>query len=131
MTTIQRAAELQALLEGVPLPARKRELVDYARREDEHAARELDALPERQYPSLDEVGEELVHVQPRRRPRPPEVPREESGEPPGGDDYTRPFPTAGAVRPDAPPENPPQKALEEQAKAQKQQAERQRRFGLR
>jgi hypothetical protein len=66
VTTTQRAAELQVVLEGVPLPARKRQLVEYARRENEHAARDLAAIPDREYASLDEVGEALVRVQPQR-----------------------------------------------------------------
>jgi hypothetical protein len=66
VTTTQRAAELQVVLEGVPLPARKRQLVEYARRENEHAARDLGAIPDREYASLDEVGEALVRVQPQR-----------------------------------------------------------------
>jgi Protein of unknown function (DUF2795) len=61
----RRAAELQVVLEGVALPASKRQLLEYARREDEHAARDLAALPDREYDSLDDVGEALVAVQPR------------------------------------------------------------------
>ncbi len=43
----QEAPELQAVLEGVPLPADRKMLLEYARREDERAARRLEALPER------------------------------------------------------------------------------------
>src|SRR5215204_4966512 len=45
--TPQRAAEIQVVLEGAPLPARKRELVAYARTEDDGAARELEAIEDR------------------------------------------------------------------------------------
>jgi hypothetical protein len=114
------AAEVQVLVEGIPLPATKAELVDYARRQDSDAARELEALPDREYRSLDEVGEALAPVQPSRSQSAP-VPREESGEPPGGDAYVDPHPEPGAVRHDAPSTNPPQKALESQTQAQKEQ----------
>jgi hypothetical protein len=121
----QGAAELQALLEGVPLPATKRELVAYARTQDGDAARYLESLPDREYRSLDEVGEALAPVQPSRSQSEP-LPHEESGEPPGGEDYVTPHPEPGAVRHDAPPSNPPQKALESQTQAQTEQLERQR-----
>jgi hypothetical protein len=125
----QRTAELQVVLEGVALPAKKRELIAYARDQDEGAAADLEGLPEREYSSLDEVGEALAPVQPGRpEPKVPE-PREESGQPPGGDDYLNPHPEPGAVRPSAPASNPPQKALEEQTKTQKQQQERQKQLG--
>jgi hypothetical protein len=122
----QRATELQALLEGVPLPAHKRELVAYARSQDDRVAEELASLPDREYRSLDEVGEALAPVQPPRRRPEAAVPREESDLPPGGGDYVAPRPEPGAVRHDAPPSNPPQKALEKQAKAQNEQLERQK-----
>jgi hypothetical protein len=85
-----RAAELQVLLEGVPLPATKDQLQEYAvrqRAEPEFLAA-LRSLPEREYESLDEVGEELVRVQPPAPPGDPPSPRAESGGPPGGEDYT-------------------------------------------
>ena len=122
----QRAAEIQVLLEGVPLPATKAELVDYARREDPDSAHLLEALPDREYRSLDEVGETLAPVQPSRSQPQAAVPREESDLPPGGDDYVAPHPEPGAVRHDAPPENPPQNAVEQQSKAQNEQLERQK-----
>lgn len=85
-----RAAELQVLLEGVPLPATKDELLEYAvrQRAEPHFLEALRSLPEREYESLDEVGEELVRVQPLPPPGKPASPRDESGPPPGGDDYT-------------------------------------------
>ena len=54
------------------------------------------------------------------------VPREESDLPPGGENYVQPHPEPGAVRHDAPPGNPPQKALEKQSQAQNEQLERQK-----
>ena len=40
----QRAAELQVVLEGVPLPAKKRDLIEYAGSQDESAAAELQVM---------------------------------------------------------------------------------------
>lgn len=125
----REAAELQVVLEGVALPARKDELVAYARSQDEGAAERLTALPDGEYRSLDDVGEALAPVQPPRRKPAAERPHEESGAPPGGDAYLDPDAEPGAVRPSAPASNPPQKALEQQTKTQKQQAERQKRLG--
>jgi hypothetical protein len=127
--TTQETAEIQVMLEGVDLPARKRELLEYARREDPDAARRLQALPDREYRSLDEVGEALVGVQPPSKLGDVHTPREESDLPPGGDDYLNPRPQPGAVRSDAPPENPPQKAIEQQTKTQMEQQERQKQLG--
>lgn len=80
-------AYLEALLEGVPLPATRSDLVTYARRHgDRRAATLLKALPERRYDWLDEVGEALEPVQPKW-PRERRVPRAESGLPPGGPAY--------------------------------------------
>jgi hypothetical protein len=127
--TPQRTAELQTVLEGVPLPARKRDLIAYAHRHDAAAARDLDTLADREYRSLDDVGEELMGVQPSRPSPETQRPREESGEPPGGDAYTDPDAEPGAVRPSAPASNPPQKTLEQQTKIQKRQQERQKQLG--
>jgi hypothetical protein len=117
---LQRAAEIQVLLEGVKLPATRAELVRYAALQDSEAAVELERLPDRKYERLDDVGEQLAPTQPLRTSaeRPP---RPESGEPPGGDDYLRPFPESGRVDPDAPPDNPPQKAIEKASAALKKQ----------
>jgi hypothetical protein len=93
------AAELQTLLEGAPLPAGRKQLIRYAV-EQGAGERELQALrglPDRQYRSLDELGEELAPVQPRPAQERKE-PRAESGEPPGGDDYTRIPTNTGQVR---------------------------------
>jgi hypothetical protein len=97
---LSAVAELQVLLEGVPLPNERSSLVEYARdegaRADQIAA--LYRLPDRRYDNIDEVAEELVRVQPPREHEVPHRPREESGAPPGGDAYTQPHPESGAVR---------------------------------
>jgi hypothetical protein len=117
----QRAALIQAVLEGVPLPAGKEELVAYAREQDPSVVGDLAGLPDQEYGRLDEVGELLTlvptaHV-PEQRP-----PLAESGKPPGGSDYLTPSPQdTGRVRPDAPPQNPPQQAIERASKEQKRQ----------
>jgi hypothetical protein len=95
-------ARIEALLEGVDLPAGKTALIAYAREHDPKAAEVLERLPEREYTSLDEVGEALVPVQ-SQRTREHVLPRPESGLAPGGDDYINPKPKPGAVRPDGPP----------------------------
>jgi hypothetical protein len=85
-----RAAELKTALVGAPLPAQRDELLEYAVRQRAEPAL-LDGLrsldPQRRYESLDDVVEELLHVQPvqidGRR-----APRDEAGLPPGGEDYT-------------------------------------------
>jgi hypothetical protein len=116
---------LQVLLEGVPLPASKSELIRYAREQDGgRAVSLLERLPDREYRRLDEVGEELAPVQPSSQEK-PELPREESDLPPGGDAYIVAHPNPGKVRHDAPPGNPPQKAIEQQTKTQQAQKERQ------
>jgi Protein of unknown function (DUF2795) len=95
-----RVAELQVVLEGVPLPAGKHELIEHAR--GEGAAPDLVALlqslPERQYGSIDEVAETLHPVQPVPSRTEPDEPKPESGLPPGGAAYTDASPEPGAVR---------------------------------
>jgi hypothetical protein len=121
------AAELQAVLEGVPLPAEKHELIEYARSQDggSRAAALLERLPDRSYDRLDDVGEALAPVQPSSNERDAALPRDESGEPPGGDAYTRTDTDPGAVRPSAPRSNPPKKAIQQQTSTQKEQQQRQ------
>jgi uncharacterized protein DUF2795 len=85
--SFQRAAEIQVVLEGVPLPATKHELLAYAGREGQDAVRELQSLPEREYQSLDEVGEALRPVHSSGPQRDVVLPKEESGDPPGGEAY--------------------------------------------
>jgi Protein of unknown function (DUF2795) len=95
-----RVAELKVLLEGVPLPAEKARLLEYAvqQRAEPPLLEALRQLADREYPSLDEVADELLHVQPAGDGRAPDQPREESGAPPGGDAYTDPDPDTGRVR---------------------------------
>jgi hypothetical protein len=95
-----RLAQLQVLLEGVPLPAGKQELLEYARHEGAKPGELalLEALPDREYGSIDELAETLQPVQPVARPQQPEQPEPESGVPPGGDAYTDPSPETGRVR---------------------------------
>ena len=120
-------ATLQTLLEGVPLQASKSELIAYAQAQDGAMPLHfLQRLPEREYQSLDDVGEALAPVQVTSSNEDAELPREESDLPPGGDDYVNPDPSPGAVRDDAPPENPPQQAIEQQTKMQNEQKEQQR-----
>ena len=95
-------AQLKTLLVGVPLPAQKSDLLEYA--VQQHAEPSLLAAlqslsDEREYESLDAVAEDLLHVQPARVDPVPREPKEESGEPPGGEDYTELDPEPGAVRP--------------------------------
>lgn len=123
----QRAAEIQVLLEGVPLPASRQMLIEYAAREDAAAVAELRALPDEEYRRLDDVGSALLgpSASPRVEPR---LPQPESGAPPGGRAYTgsdSPDAETGLVRDDAPPANPPAKAIEKQSKTQKRQQARQ------
>jgi hypothetical protein len=120
----QRAAELQVVLEGVPLPASRDALIGYARAQDPAAAGELERLPEGEYDRLDAVGDALVHA-PRPPGPPPRQPRAESGRPPGGGDYVQPFPVSGSVRPSAPRGNPPQQTIEQQTQLQNEQKQRQ------
>jgi Protein of unknown function (DUF2795) len=117
----QRAAEIQAVLEGIPLPAQKSMLIAYARKQDASVADELQGLPEQEYARLDEVGQLLTLAPTARKPE-PRRPLPESGKPPGGPDYLTPFPTdTGLVRDDAPRQNPPKQAIEEQTSRQKRQ----------
>ena len=118
----QRASEIQAVLEGVPLPAKKTQLLEYARAQAPSVVADLEGLPDGEFDRLDRVGQ-LLTMQPSA-PKPPEhgLPRPESGKPPGGDDYLTPFPAdTGRVRHDAPRDNPPAKAIEKASKLQKKQ----------
>ena len=86
---LQRSAEIQVVLEGVKLPATRDELVRYAARWDNAAARELASIPDREYDRIDGVAAALTAVEPVR-PEPERLPRPESGKPPGGDAYLDP-----------------------------------------
>ena len=94
------SAQLKVLLSGVELPAEKPALLEYAvrQRAEPQLIDALQSLPSREYESLDEVAEAFVRVQPARVPAVPGPPREESGEPPGGDAYTDLHPNTGQVR---------------------------------
>ena len=99
----REVAELQVVLEGVPLPASKQELMDYARAEDgARFAPLLAQLPDRKFGSLDDVGEELLSLQPDRSQPDPRQPRDESGKPPGGEAYTDASAEPGRVRESGP-----------------------------
>jgi hypothetical protein len=119
----QRAAEIQVVLEGVPLPAKRDVLVEYAAREDSEAAAQLQTLPNKEYQRIDEVGEALMQTP--HPPSPPQpLPIPESGKPPGGSAYigeSGEDAETGKVRHDAPRTNPPQQALQKQTKTQKRQ----------
>jgi hypothetical protein len=95
------AAELKAALVGVTLPAEKPQLLEYAvqQRAEPRLLDGLRMLPEeKKYESLDEVVEELLHVQPPRVEGDPHEPKEEAGAPPGGDAYTNKHPETGTIR---------------------------------
>jgi hypothetical protein len=62
----------------------------------------LAQLPDREFRSLDEVGEELQPVQPEWKQPGPDRPREESGAPPGGDAYLDPAAEPGGIRENGP-----------------------------
>jgi Protein of unknown function (DUF2795) len=65
--TAPNRAYVEALLEGVPLPARPRDLAEYARRQGEpRVVALLGSLSKDRYGSIDEVGEEIDAVQPQR-----------------------------------------------------------------
>jgi Protein of unknown function (DUF2795) len=95
------AAALKTTLVGVPLPAEKPQLLEYAvqQRTEPRLLEGLRTLPEEKtYESLDDVVEELLHVQPPRLDPDPHEPEEEAGAPPGGDAYTDKDPETGKVR---------------------------------
>ena len=119
---LQRSAEIQVVLEGIALPARRDDLIRYAAQYDEEAARELRQIPDREYRRIDDVGGELAATGVARGDD-RKLPKPESGEPPGGDAYLEPFPEPGEVTSDAPRDNPPQKAIEEAQKTVERQAQ--------
>jgi hypothetical protein len=125
VATTQQTAWLEALLEGVSLPADKQELVEYARGQQDGAegVRLLEQLPEREYESLDDVGEALAPVQPSADVVEAPLARDESGEPPGGEAYVDPGAEPGAVRDDAPRDYPAEKQIEKASELLKQQQE--------
>ena len=117
----QRAAEIQVVLEGIPLPAKKSELISYMREQDGSFVADLEGLPDEEFSHLDEVGELLTLVPTAPAPG-GNLPRAESGKPPGAGDYLKAFPEdTGKVRYTAPPTNPPQQAIESATKKKKRQ----------
>lgn len=98
--TLREAAIVQVVLEGVALPAKKRELLAYARRQQTpaQALAALEGISEREYQTIDEVGEAIAQTQPAIGPRPAHEPKPESGEVPGGASYLDPRAEPGAVR---------------------------------
>jgi hypothetical protein len=82
-------AVVESLLVGVPLPATKAELPDYARRQPhgEEAAALLARIPDRRYRALQDVGEALEPRQIAPAEGEPPLPRPESDPPPGGRAY--------------------------------------------
>jgi hypothetical protein len=94
------AAELKTVLVGVPLPATKDALLEYAvrQRAEPQLLEALRNAPDREFASLDELVEDIVHAQPPRDHVDATKPHEESGAPPGGDAYTDPHPDTGRVR---------------------------------
>ena len=118
----QRASFVQAVLEGVPLPATRTQLLEYAYAQDPSVVRDLEQLPQEQFDRLDSVGELLTMQASAPEPADHGLPRPESGKPPGGDDYLTPHPSdTGEVHHDAPRTNPPQKAIDKAAKTVKRQ----------
>ena len=93
-------AELQVLLEGVPLPSERSTLIRYALQEGASGEQIalLQRLADRHYDNIDEMAEELMSVQPSYKREEPESPHEESGAPPGGEAYTQLHPESGRVR---------------------------------
>jgi uncharacterized protein DUF2795 len=116
----QRSAELQVLLEGIPLPATRADLLTYARAQDAGAAALLERLPEGEYDRLDAVGDALVD-HPTVPQAPPLPPRPESGKPPGGSAYLDANEDSGRVRESAPRTHPPSQTIEEQSALLKEQ----------
>jgi hypothetical protein len=93
-------AELQTVLEGVDLPAEKAELIRYAARQQATPTQLglLASLPDEEFDTIDAVAERLLSVQPEYKAEVPHEPKEESGLPPGGAEYTNPSPVSGFVR---------------------------------
>ena len=93
-------AELQTVLEGIGLPAEKSELIQYAAAQRATPVQfgMLARLPDQEFDTIDEVAECLMRVQPEYEDEVPHAPREESGAPPGGDEYTNPDPVSGFMR---------------------------------
>jgi hypothetical protein len=100
MERAQLAAVAQVVLEGAPLPAEKRELIEYATAQNAPVPvlGALALLPDRSYEHLDAVGEALERRQPSFERARVDLPREESDAVPGGAAYVEPHPEPGGVR---------------------------------
>jgi Protein of unknown function (DUF2795) len=91
------------VLEGVALPASKRQLLSHAARNGGEGAGVMELLrdlPSREYATLDEVGEALAPVQPAFASPRSRLPPRERGAQPGGDAYMQPHPEPGSIRED-------------------------------
>ncbi|HEY7604200.1 MAG TPA: DUF2795 domain-containing protein [Gaiellaceae bacterium] len=95
----QVAAVAQVVLEGIPLPAGKNEIVEYARGQSAPAPvlAALERIPEQAYERLDAVGEAIVPRGPSVAPKVRE-PGPESGSVPGGEAYADAAADAGRIR---------------------------------
>ncbi|HZQ66112.1 MAG TPA: DUF2795 domain-containing protein [Gaiellaceae bacterium] len=102
MNDVRRAAIAQTLLEGAALPAGKRQLLAYAREQDAPAdvVAALESIPDREYGSLDAVGEAIAPTQPAFAPPAVHRPQVESDEVPGGGAYLDTASKPGAIRED-------------------------------
>jgi len=86
----ETAAGIGTLLAGMKLPAAKPEIVAHASEQGAEAQEmaALRGLEDREYESAMDVVEALRPTQPYLPEPVPGEPREESGEPPGGESYT-------------------------------------------
>lgn len=102
MNDVRRAAIAQALLEGAALPAGKRQLLAYAREQDAPAdvVAALESIPDREYGSLDAVGEAIAPTRPAFATPAVHRPQVESDEVPGGGAYLDTASKPGAIRED-------------------------------
>jgi hypothetical protein len=93
------AAVAQVVLEGVPLPAGREELVEYARAQRAPGAvlAALERISDKRYEYLDDVGEAIVRCQPSFAPTKRE-PAPESDAVPGGEAYLDAGADPGAIR---------------------------------
>jgi hypothetical protein len=101
MGSLTLSATAQRILEGVPLPATRAELVEHARRQGapDSVLAALGQVPDRAYDYIDDVGEQLAPVQPERSASEQKrVPHPESGRVPGGSAYTDSRARPGAIR---------------------------------
>jgi hypothetical protein len=99
MQAHQVAAVAQVVLEGIPLPAGKKEIVEYARGQSAPATvlAALERIPEQEYERLDAVGEAIVPREPLHAAKARE-PRPESGAVPGGEAYADAEAEPGGIR---------------------------------